>query len=619
MNNISVTPLVDSSGETAKDPGTLTGSLSSDLRTLTITASNYFYGQYDVHFTDGIHTSDGTKIYQDYFKLKYLVETPNDGTDNTDINTGNDTDTSGTVIDTDAPKLASMALNDDGTTNIITFTEKMDFTDFQINNTSATGTSGVQASTISYINTKSNYVFSADGKSIFINLAGINPDDYNKAFTVNMSGITDTSGNGLVNGSIVVGLRTDTAPRAQARPLSVIRSSYDTITATFSRSIKTPGYAYINHSGYCIGAINPDNDRQVNYKMSPYDATLAGTQTVSIGLWDSYNVIPSDTYANKMYDFSVYFTTEQVRPIITSYSFSPELKILTLTFSESVHLSTDSGFLSYTMDSTQYNNTGSLYYSVASTVNNVIEIMLKDTTLYGNYTFTLQEGFALDNYNNKSYTKTITINNGTGSNGTKVLAEPYSIYQSTDNHSFVYIEFADKLDAATALTAGNYNIAGAAIDEIKLISNTADGAVVRLTLVKGTITANGKRKITITGLKGYIGSSSVMAAYSTDMDFIENIDPALVSIKYNATTQNTIELTFSEEVKGDMTVTIRERVTGNVIGNTVAVQGKIVAITLDHIPKDGTYLNLYVQDNSITDLNNNESTIDPVLYAFANY
>lgn len=618
-SNITVTPKVSSKGETAKNPGTLTGSISSDNQTLTITASSYFYGEYGISFSDGILTADGTKIYKDYFNMKYMVETPNTGTDYPNPNTEDPPGQGNTIIDTDAPKLASVELDDDGMTNIITFTEPMDFTYFSVGNATS-GSTGVQASTISYLNTKANYIFSADKKSIMINLTDINPLDYNKAFTVTISGVTDTSGNRLANGSVVVGLVTNTAPREQARPISVVRSSYDTITATFTRSIKTPGYARINQAGYYPGEVNPENDRQVIYKMYSYEASLSGTQTVSIGYWNSYNVSPSDTYANRMYDFSVYFTVEQVRPIITSYQYNPNLRILTLTFSEDVTLLSNTGYLSYSMDSSsQYGNTGTLYYTLVSRVNNVVELMLHDMTLYGNYTLTLQEGFALDNFRNKSYSKTITINNGTGSGSTRPLAEPYSIIQSASNHSLIYIDFAEKLDETTALDIDNYYIAGVTINEVKLISNTTNGAQVRLTLEKGTITANGARKMTITGLRGYNGSASVMADYTTTIELIENKDPELVSVKYNAQAKNVIDLTFSEEVKGNMTLTVRERATGAVIGSTVSIEGKVVKITLGHVPNDGTYLNLYVQYNGITDLNGNESTIDPVLYAFVNY
>jgi hypothetical protein len=349
---------------------------------------------------------------------------------------------------------------------------------------------------------------------------------------------------------------------------------------------------------------------------------LSGNQTVSIGHWDSYNVISSDTYANQMYNFSIYFITEKIKPILVSYDFDSNLNILTLNYSENVSLNIDKGFLPYTMVSTQHpNNTGNLNYSQASKVDNVIEIMLSNITLYGDYTFTLPEGFVVDEYRNLSYSRIISINNGsgTGSNGVSKLAEPYSIYQSDVNHSFIYIEFADKLDATTAMDINNYNIASALIDEVMLMSNTTNGATVRLTVRKGIITASGKRRVTISGLKGYNGSSSEMTAYSAEIDFIENKDPELLSVKYNATLKNAIDLTFSEAIKGNMVVIVQERSTGNTIGSTVTVSGDIATITLDRTPGDGTYLVIYVQNNIITDLNGNESTINPVMNIFVNY
>jgi hypothetical protein len=266
------------------------------------------------------------------------------------------------------------------------------------------------------------------------------------------------------------------------------------------------------------------------------------------------------------------------------------------------------------------NNIGFLNYSEASTVDNVIEITLSNITLYGDYTFTLPEGFVLDNYQNLSNSKTITIyKNGNGEEGANKLAEPYSIYQSDVNHSFIYIEFADKLDVTTALDINNYSVSGATIDEIKLISNSSNGATIRLALGKGTITTTGDRKMSVSGLKGFNGSSSEMAGYSTQIKLIENKDPELKSIKYDSTSKNVIVLTFTEQIKGSMSVTVQERSTGYSIGNTVTVSGDTVSITLGSIPNDGTYLQIYVHDNSITDLNDNESTISPVLSAFANY
>lgn len=626
-NNIEITRLEDTSGDKAVDPGTLTASLSGSAKTLTITASNSFHGHYGITFSNSILTTEGEAIYKDYFDLNYSDGTKDEEDSYTDIDDIDDmdeedfNDDTDVEIDTDAPEVASIVLDGDGMTTRITFKEKMNFSNFKVTDAKAVSSSiEVKPSTISFLNSESNYTFSSDGKTILINLSGINTTDYNKAFTVSISGITDLSGNDLSNGSIVASIRTDTSLQVQARPISVVRTSYDTITATFSRSIKTPGFALINKGGYYRGEVNLDNRNQVNYKLSSGDALLTGTQNVSIGYWDSYNVIPDDTYANQMYDFTVYFTTETERPVLVSYDFDSELKILTLTYSENVTLTSNSGSLAYSMDAIRYNNNmGTFYYKEASTVKNVIEIMLSNITLYGNYTFTLPEGFVLDNYRNQSYSKTLTINNGTGGESAKKLAEPYHIYQSDVNHSFLYIEFAEKLDETTALDTNHYYIYGATVKEANLISNTSEGATVRLTLEKGIVTSTRKYKITVSGLKGYNGSSSEMDGYSTEIELVENTDPELKSIKYDTTSKNAIILTFSESIKGSMAVVVQERTTGYAIGNTVKVSGDTVTITMTSIPADGTHLIINVTDNSITDQNGNESTISPVLYAFVNY
>lgn len=619
-SNIEVARLMDSSGKNAADPGSLTAVLSGNMRTLNITAGNSFNGYYGITFTNGILTTEGAAIYKDYLRLSYFDEA---SYDDNDTDTGDDTDSDDVITDTDtdAPDLTTTTLDDNGMTNIITFSEKMDFSNLQVSNArSASNSTEVQPTTIYFLNNKINYNFSTDGKSILINLSAINSEDYNKAFTVTISGIKDISGNELKNGSIDVNIRTNTAPMAQARPISVIRTSYNTITATFNRSIRKPGSAYINNSGYYEGKVNPDNNKQVIYTISDYDASLTGSQTVSIGFWDSYNVRPDDNFANEMHNFNVYFRTESIRPVLSSYKFNSDQNILTLTYSENVSLYSNQGSLSYTMASNQYDDlTGYFDYSVVSTVNNVVDVMLKNITLYGNYTFTIPEGFVIDNYRNLSYSKTITINNGIGEDGTNKLAEPYSIHQSDVNHSIIYIEFADRLDGTTALDEYNYNISGASIEEIKLIKNSTDGAIVQLVLVKGSITSSGKYMIRINGIKGYNGANSEMADYSTEINLIENTDPALKSVTYDPVAKDVIRLTFTENITGNIDVNIQERSTGSTISNTVTVSGDTATITLSRIPEDGTHLVIYVLDNSITDLNGNESTINPVLYTFVNY
>jgi len=624
-SNITVAQLNDKTGNRADDPGNLTAILSGNQKVLTITSANNFNGTYSITFSRSILTSEGVPIYNGYFELNYTSQTATDDTGSTDTSTDTSedttTDTDGTVTDTEAPKLVSTVLDGSGMTTVLTFSEKMDFSKLSAYDAKALSSSTeVQASTLNFLNTASNYTYSSDGKSLYINLSGISTVDYNKSFLVTLSGLTDTAGNKITAGSLMVTVRTDNTPYAQARPVSVVRSSYNTITATFSRSIRTPGYATVNGGGSFYGVVSADDNKQVIYTLPDYYASLVGNQIISIGYWDSYNVVSTDNYAKQMYSFTVYFETESTRPYLKSYTYDSSLSILTLTYSENVKLVSDSGLLPYTFISLQYGNISNYCnYTKLGTSNNVIEITLKNITLYGDYTITLPESFVIDNYRNLGISSSLTINNGSGTTTVSKLTEPYSVYQSDVNHSFIYIEFADKLDEATALDINHYSVSGATIEEVVLVSNTASGATVRLNVGKGTLTASGTHNITVTGIKGYNGASSEMADYTIQLNLIENVDPELKTLTYDATAKNAIKLTFTEAIKGSIVAIVQERSTGNIISNTVSVAGDTATITLGSTPADGTYLTIYVQTNSITDTNGNESIISPVMNAFVNY
>lgn len=620
-DNIKIEQLLDSSGKKAADPGTLTAILSNDQKTLTITAGKSFNGYYGISFSSSILTTEGQTIYRDYFNVSYIDNSVTDES-NEEAPASDDTDTAQTTEkDVTAPTLAGVSVDDDGMTNIITFSEKMDFSRFQVSNArQASSSGGVSPTTISYLNGEWNYNISADGKSLIINLSYINSEDYNKGFLVTISGVTDEAGNAIKDGSVDVLLLTNTAPMPQAMPKSIVRTSYDTLTATFSRAIRVPGYLSISNGGFYVGKVNPDNNKQVIFTISDYDATLTGMQNVSIGFWDSYNVRSDDKSAQKYYDYSVNFTVEKGRPVLTSYKFSNDHRILTLTYSEPVRLYSKYGSLDYTMTSYKYSDLkGYLEYSIISIVDNVVELALKNMTLYGNYSFTLPEGFVLDNYRNLSFSSPITLYNVSGESGANKLAEPYSIYQSHVNNSIIYIEFADRLDEASALDADNYRISTGEIEDIKLIKNNTDGATIQITMVKGSISANGKYNIRISGIKGFNGSYTEMDEYTGEINLVENTDPQLKSVVYDPNLKDTIKLVFTENIQGNIIVSLQERDTGYTIGNNVTVSGDTVTITMDFVPADGTHVIIYVLDNRITDLNDNESIINPVLYAFVNY
>lgn len=617
--NIIIDQLLDSTGRKAQDPGTLTAILSGNQRTLTITASKSFNGYYGITFTNGILTTEGTTIYKDYFRVSYTDNSSDDIVEQEPV-VEDYYDDDEIQKDLVPPELAGVTLDDDGMTNIISFSEKMDFSRIQVSNARVLSGSAAAPTTLSFINNEWNYTFSTDGKAMIINLAPISSEDYNKTFVVTISGITDEAGNGLKNGSLDVVLRTNTAPMPQAKPIMIARTSYETITATFDRAIRLPGYLKIDGGSSYYGKINPDNNKQVIYTMYESDALLTGVRKVSVGYWDSYNVRTDDTSANRYYDFHVDFSYEKVRPILQSYKFNNDHRILTLTFSENVKTYSSFGLLEYKMTSYKYTEmTGYLEYTVISNVDNVVELALRNITLYGNYSFTLPEGFVRDNYRNLSFSNPITLYNVSAESGENKLAEPYSIYQSVVNNSIIYIEFADRLDVATALDEDNYSLSSGEIEEIKLIRNNAEGATIQLTLVKGSIAANGKYNIRISGIKGFNGSYTEMDEYIGSINLVENTDPQLKAVVYDPVLKDTIKLVFTENIKGFIIVRLQERDSGYTIGSNVTIAGDTATIKMDRVPADGTHVVIYVLDNRIVDANGNESTINPVLYAFVNY
>ena len=71
-NAITITPIVNASGVSAANPGELKGVLSDDNKTLTIIATNYFYGFYDVKLTNQIKSANGL-VLKDYQQRMLLI------------------------------------------------------------------------------------------------------------------------------------------------------------------------------------------------------------------------------------------------------------------------------------------------------------------------------------------------------------------------------------------------------------------------------------------------------------------------------------------------------------------------------------------------------------------
>ncbi|MDD3172261.1 MAG: hypothetical protein PHF63_01105 [Herbinix sp.] len=582
-SNITVSMCKNTKNVLADDPGTLTASLSTDMKTLTITSANAFDGIYGINFTNSIMSTSGIALAEYYKQMTYT--------------------------DTIAPYISAVTMDDTGLIATINFSEALDFSTFKVSGATLV-TTGVtaDATTISKLNNANNYVISTDKKSVTINLSNIVVSDYGKIFTVVISGIKDLSGNSPSSAYLMATLRTDTSPRPQAKYLYMTRTSYNTITATFDRAIKTGGWIQISGGTTINGVVDVANNKKVNYTISDAEAQYTGVKQVSICNWNSYNVISTDTSASSMYTYSLDFTTEKVNPYCT-YAFDASTGILTLTYNESVNITTVGGTFSSIFTSTSDDirpGTNITYTNVSHTDgNNIIKLKLSNMSLIGNYTFTLEAGFVKDYFKNFSLSYTITIGNSSGTSAE--LPAPYMITQSTTDLNEIDLYFANKLDTVSAQTASNYTITGVTILKAELVSNSSDGAIVKLTVADNSIEVTVGRPITVTGVKGYNNSYTAITSYQTTIELKENKKPYYISTTFDTTTKNGIKLLFSEQVTGSLVVKVTQTIYGITTDctNVVTINSNYAYISLVPVPTNGAYLKVEIISNGIKDLSGN--------------
>lgn len=594
LDSIEVTLRKNVKGVLAKDPGALKASLSTDLKTLTITSANIFDGEYGINFTSKIKTTGGIAIEEYYKQISY--------------------------IDTNGPSIKEVALDDTGFIATILFSEPIDMTNFKVSNVTLvpTSNSGTTAdpTTLSTLNNRLNYVLSTDKKALTINLSRIANSDYGKIFIVTFTGIKDLMGNSPSTYTLTTNLYTDNTLKPQARPLMIARTGYNTLTVTFDRSIQTAGYAQINNGALILGVVDSKDTKKVNYNMTDAEAILTGYQTVDVMYWNGYNVNPLDSATTQRFRFNnVDFAADKTSPVLLSYEFNAETNVLTLTYNESVTLTSNTGVFSSTLTTLTdeiMSGTNISYTKMESTDSKVIKLLMGNMTLIGTYNFRLETGFVIDSFRNFNLPGNMTISNsnGTGSE----LPGPFAITQSTTNLSQIYLEFSNMLDVASATNVANYSIPGVTILSAQVSKNTKNnGATVILTVADGSITVTVERPIAITGVKGYNGSFTAIEAFNQMVMLKDNQKPTLLgSAVFDKTTLNTIKLNFSEAIAGTMTVKVTQIGTYPVeIPNTVSVSGSTAIITLGSIPTNGAYLRIDVIDNKITDTNGNQVSAMP--------
>ncbi|MGN7388111.1 S-layer homology domain-containing protein [Sporosarcina sp. SAFN-015] len=121
-----------------------------------------------------------------------------------------------------------------------------------------------------------------------------------------------------------------------------------------------------------------------------------------------------------------------------------------------------------------------------------------------------------------------------------------SVVQDADDNNKVYVTFDKAVDGASATTVANYQIDGAVVESVKLNPVANGKQVAVLTLKQDSNNFTGTRNINIANVKA-LGSTKVMEPFFTNTVSVkENVAPTVTSATLVGTNQ--VTLTFSEAV-----------------------------------------------------------------------
>lgn len=588
-DNVVITPKTDEKGVNAQPLGALTASLSTDGKVLTIKSTNIFNGLYGVTISSNVQTTDGVSL-QSYYE---------------NIN----------LYDTIKPSFNGFTTDETGLKVYINFSEPIDFTSLIITDAKVlTSTQTAQPSTINLISEKLNYVVSEDKKSLMIDLSTISVTDHDKMFSIKISGIKDFAGNYPAQYPMTVFFKTDTTPKDQARVISLVRTGYSTVTATFTRPISLPGMIFLSNGESAHGIVDAKDNKKVNYTLSASGVLLTGPQVVSIGYFDSFNVKPTDTSAQILTKRTVDFTVTKTVPNIKSYELvqvtenNVDAYMLKITYDKNITPFYTTGSLLTRIDGTNgdINSNRILTYSAVVSDNVLTLILNKDQIAEsGLYTITLPDMFVRDEYMNYSKETLIrVVRKGTVSSA---LPAPKEIKQSTTDPNIVYVVFANKVDVASAQNITNYNIVGATIVSAEVTDNNTAGATVALKLLANSVTSTTIYPIYITGVAGYHNTFTAMEPFNTWVSLRKNKEAKLIATTYGYPT--TITLTFDENITGTPSFEALNSEGVNIIASSFISDNTII-ITLKTIPLNNTGVRIKpTVYNNIKDLNGNPCTV----------
>ncbi|USK84928.1 hypothetical protein [Peribacillus asahii] len=490
----------------AKVSGALTGELSKDGKTLTITAANELSKRYDL-VIDGIKEVNGKALvkYEETIKIE---------------------------ADTKAPTIA-------GTEQISANLVKIKFSE------------PVQAHTTATLKYADGKAVSNASVSVAEGATGVVVDlsdaavEVNKPITVTFIGLKDKAGNLVTPNPATVEITKQQADGVKPAVESLTQTGVKTFNVKFSKDLAAaPTVTVSNYEVEKVEKVS-GNEYKVTVKTN-----LNGVQNVTVA---SYKDLSNQ--AGESVTKVVTFTEDTAAPKAKSATVvvgSDNAEYLEVTYDKDVTEGKLAISGSYVKDHVT---------TAVATVNADAKYASKDSKKVLRValsTFAAEKGAAykvdvvpattggvasLSGVAPEKASASFTRGeDGAQSNTNKLAAPALAV---VDNNTLT-VTFTGAVDGVSATNAANYKVDGAVVESATLAA-VADGKqVVTLKLKANSNTFTGVRNITVENVKA-LGSTVTMDKFvQNDLSLKENVAPTVTSAKLTA--NNTITLTYSEAV-----------------------------------------------------------------------
>lgn len=505
-----------------ENPGDMTAKLSKDGKTLTITAANYFEGQYAVLVPVEVKDLDGNAIkpYTDVLTVKDRVRPTVEKVEYVDFQTAEVIFSEpikdlGTVTTSDETELASTAIE----------------------------------------------LGEDDIKTAIIDLSGENVE-LNKDYTVTILGAKDFAGNLITPNPTEITVKKVKADTVKPVVEAITVVNDKEFTVKFSEKLKKQtddkyfDVTVSTNDDAPTFTITQDEDDPTLFYVTT-TTSLAGEEGAAIARTITIkNYVDLSGNSGDDYSKVVTFVADKIAPKVVSTKVEKisGVEHLIITFDENVEPQTDVeipgkvviDYIEYDYTSEGIITTSSDNFKLYKPVNEKSKAVQLDLSSLeaGDYTVTLPEGLVKDLAENKNEEKTGVKFTRT-SDVDVDKPELVKIEKAEDNNDNYFVSFTKKLDPKTALDKNNYVIEGVTVKNAIFTKNDNEGAIVRLTLEEGSVKLTGHRTVTIKNIKSADGV--VMDTVTTVAEFTENVRPTVKSARLTA--EDEITLTFSEKVK----------------------------------------------------------------------